>query len=197
MHGLFNRALQVFLRDTGGEDIWLRIAERAGVPAEGFEVVLRYDDRLTRKMLAEAVNLLGKPKETLLEDLGTYLVSHPNTQSLRRLMRFGGATFRDFLWSLAELPCRAKLAVPDLRLPAVNVTSEGDTTFQIDCDDALPGTAHVLGGLIRGMADDYGVLILIDVRNELGGSQGVTVEIFENRFAPARPFPLIRAEGRA
>ena len=100
MHGLINRSIQSFLRDTYGEDVWQRVVRLAGLDFESFQAMLFYDDKLTHATLAAASGLLQRPAEALLEDVGTYLVSHPNLESLRRLMRFGGVTFEDFLHSL-------------------------------------------------------------------------------------------------
>ena len=47
MHGLINRSFQCFLRDTYGVSLWATVAEAAGLPAEGFEAMMNYDDGLT------------------------------------------------------------------------------------------------------------------------------------------------------
>ena len=75
---LINRAIQSFLSDTYGPDIWSVIAREAQVPPGGFEAMLSYDDRLTERVVTAAAARLDRPRESLLEDLGTYLVSHPN-----------------------------------------------------------------------------------------------------------------------
>ena len=57
MHGLVNRSLQCFLRDTYGAPLWDRLAEGVGVGPQGFEAMLVYDDGLTdanHKMLTDA-----------------------------------------------------------------------------------------------------------------------------------------------
>ena len=87
MHGLINRSLQSFLRDTYGIGLWSSVADEAGVPTEGFEAMLTYEDALTDRVLACAATALAKPREALLEDLGMFLVS---LEPLRRLLRFGG-----------------------------------------------------------------------------------------------------------
>ncbi|MBK5926910.1 heme NO-binding domain-containing protein [Rhodobaculum claviforme] len=80
MHGLVNRALQCFLRDTYGAQAWAEIARAAGAPEGGFESMLRYDDALTLRLISCAATALDRPAEAVLEDLGTYLVSHPRRQ---------------------------------------------------------------------------------------------------------------------
>ena len=88
MHGLINRSIQCFLRDTYGPASWSAIAGAAGLGFDNFEPLLIYDAALTESVIAAAAGYLQRPRETVLEDLGTYLVSHPNLEALRRLLRF-------------------------------------------------------------------------------------------------------------
>ena len=121
MHGLVNRSIQCFLRDTYGAAAWAHVVREAGLGFDSFEAMLNYETAMTEAVLVAAARVLGRPRESVLEDLGTYLVSHENTQALRRLLRFGGVTFDDFLHSLEDLPERARLALTDLDLPALTL----------------------------------------------------------------------------
>ena len=116
MHGLINRSIQCFLRDTYGDRIWVEVSDAAGLRFDGFEAMLTYEDALTGAVLSAAAQRLGRPRDGVLEDLGTYLVSHPNLEALRRLLRFGGVNFVDFLNSLEDLPEHGRLGLPDLEL---------------------------------------------------------------------------------
>ncbi len=109
MHGLVNRSIQCFLRDTYGAELWAKVASEAGISPAGFEALLSYDDGLTDVVIDAAARRLGKPREALLEDVGIYLAG---LEPLRRLLRFGGVDYVDFLQSLDELPERVRLAVP-------------------------------------------------------------------------------------
>ena len=74
-----------------------------------FELMLKYPDRLTFDLCAALAAALKWPQLDVLEDLGTYLVSHKNGQNLRRLLRFGGQKYEEFLISLDELNDRSEL----------------------------------------------------------------------------------------
>ena len=158
MQGLINRSIQSFLRDTYGENVWQRVERLAGLDFESFEAMLFYDNKLTHATLATTSGLLRRPAEAFLEDVGTYLVSQPNLESLRRLMRFGGVTFEGFLHSLGELPARARLAVPELHLPPLELDPGEAAGFLLRCQSRIPGYGHVLVEVLRAMADDYGAL---------------------------------------
>ena len=191
MHGLVNRAVQCFLRDTFGAEAWRDIAAEAGAPAEGFESMLRYDDALTVAVIDAATARLDRPRDSLLEDLGTYLVSHPNREGLRRLLRFGGVSFVDFLHSLDDLPDRSRLAVPDLDIPPLEVEETGEGTFTLTIHTRWTEYAAVMIGVLRAMADDYGALALPDhARPAPDGAPRLSIDVFDARFSSGRSFEL-------
>lgn len=190
MHGLINRSIQCFIRDTYSQSVWEEIAQRAGLDPEGFESMLLYEDTLTDATLDAACKTLEKPRDILLEDLGTYLVSNQNVEALRRLLRFGGATFVDFLHSLNELPDRARLAVPDLDFPQIEVSQQDEAAFQLTCIWHRKGFGHVLVGLLRAMADDYGVLAFLELLQADGIQEVVSIQLIDSRYAAGRDFQL-------
>lgn len=190
VHGLINRSIQCFIRDTYGPRAWADVSHRAGIDPAGFEAMFRYDDALTEAMLEAATGVLNKPRVMLLEDLGTYLVSHPNLEALRRLLRFGGETFVDFLHSLDELPDRARLAVPDLDLPELELVYVDGDTFRLTCRGVRPGFGHVLVGLLRTLADDYGALAYLEHLGECDGTEEVSISLLDSGFSAGRRFDL-------
>lgn len=190
MQGLFNRAIQCFLRDSYGHGLWLSVARRAQVGPEGFEAMLTYDNAVTEAVIAAAIRELDRPRETLLEDLGNYLVSHPNVEGLRRLLRFGGAGFVEFLHSLEELPDRARLALPDLDMPQLELETLGQGRFRLKCIGVIAGVGHVAVGLLRAMADDYGALVVLDHDGQDAGADVITIELLDGAYAVGRRFEL-------
>lgn len=189
MHGLINKSLEVFVSETYGTETWSRIAAKAEVPDNAFESMLMYPDALTDRTLAVCLDVLDKERAGFLEDLGTFLVSHRSVSGVRRLLRFNGATFQDFVDGLDDLHDRARLAVPDLDLPVFEVEPQGRNEFQVQCiwhrDFALP----VITGVLRAMADDYGVLAFI-APNEDGEPPGLSVTLLDKEFSAGREFSL-------
>jgi Haem-NO-binding len=195
MHGLVNRAVQCFLRDTYGHDLWLRVARDAGVPPAGFEPMATYDLSVTEAVLTAAAHNLNRPREVVLEDMGTYLVSHKTVEALRRLLRFGGVTFTDFLLSLEDLPDRTRMALPDLVLPRMTLDEVGADLFQLTVQSAVEGAGFVLLGLLRAMADDYGALVLLDHGGVMAGVEVLHINLLDGSFAEGRRFDLASATG--
>ena len=191
MHGLINRSIQCFLRDTYGPRLWAEVADRAGLGVDGFEAMLPYPDALTPALLNAAARVLDRPRDGVLEDIGTYLVSHPGIPALRRLLRFGGVGFVDFLQSLDDVQGRGRLAVPDLELPQLELRDHTPGRFTLTCRSAYPGFGHVMVGVLRAMADDYGALVLLEHQGTRGEVDRIAIELLDQRFAEGRRFELL------
>jgi hypothetical protein len=196
MHGVVDRAIECFLRDTYTDAVWDDIAVAARSPVRSFEAMLAYDPALTGRILSAAVARIGKPRDALLEDLGIYLVSHPRYEALRRLLRFAGVTFDDFILSIDEIPGRAHLALPDLGLVPIGVRALGKDRFRICCGPGWHGFGHVLAGGIRAMADDYGALVTLSLLNEGEGGQAcLELTLHAARHSDGRRFDLAARTG--
>lgn len=191
MHGLINRSIQHFLRDTYGSALWQRVVAAADLPPQGFEALQTYDDRLTEAMILAASARLAKPRDALLEDFGIYLAGR---EGLRRLLRFGGADFVDFLYSLEELPGRVRLAVPDLLIADMVLRHAAPGQFRLEVCDGPSGFVHVMCGVLQAMADDFGALAVI-ATTDAGGAASVQIDLIEASYAAGRAFQLTPHEG--
>ncbi len=190
MHGLINRSIQSFLRDTYGEAVWSDVVLAADLPFSEFESMLSYDDALTGRVLQAASERLDRTTAVVLEDIGTYLVSHTANEGLRRLLRFAGVCYEDFLHSLDDLPDRTRLAVADLDLPALVLRQHSASQFTLTCGPGLPGLGHVLVGILRAMADDYGALVVLSHIGAGAGGETIEIELIETSFSEGRRFEL-------
>ncbi|KIC46143.1 heme NO-binding domain-containing protein [Tateyamaria sp. ANG-S1] len=190
MHGLINRAIQCFVTDSYGADKWVEATRIADLDFVEFEAMLTYDDDITPRLLDAISNVLNRPRSDVMEDMGTYLVSHPNVEALRRLLRFGGVTFVEFLHSLDDLPDRARLAVSDLNLPRIELRDHSPTHFSLICESPMVGYGHVMMGILRTMADDYGALALLEHTGGGDGIETISVTLVETEFAAGRAFDL-------
>jgi len=197
MHGLINRSIQCFLRDTYGPAIWASVACEAGLGFDSFETMLTYEISVTDAVLDAACRLLDRPRDSLLEDMGTYLVSHENSRPLRRLLRFSGVHYEDFLHSLEDLPGRARLALPDFDLPLLDLADLGRGDFLLTCRFPLAGMGHVVVGLLRAMADEYGALCLVEHRGSGPDGERVAITLAAPAFAEGRRFDLAAAVPKA
>lgn len=191
MDALMLRFLQGYVRGTFGAQVWQTVCRRAGLTVETFEPMLRYPPGLADQVAAQVAAGLGRPVDSIWEDMGTYLVTSPGHEGVRRLLRFGGIGFADFLHSLEELPGRARLAMPDLDLPEIHLTEIAPDRFELECRSHLRGTLRVLAGMLTAMADDFGTLCLIETE----GEHRIAIRVLDRDHAVARPFDLALPEG--
>lgn len=182
MHGLINRSIEGFLRDTYGDSCWAEIAEASGIDARGFQTVRQYPDSISFALVNHAAARLDKPEAELLEDLGAWLARF---EPIRRLLRFSGRDFTDFLHTLEELQGRAHMVIPDLGMPRIKVQMRADDELRVLMPDCFSEWRSVMAGVIRSMADDYGALGLITVEDS-----AVVVKISHDSFSEGRGFEL-------
>jgi Haem-NO-binding len=191
MDALMLRSLQSYVIDTFATSSWQDICRRAELTTETFEPMLRYDPGTADRIARVAAEVLGRSADTIWEDVGTYLVTNPEREGVRRLLRFGGASYADFLQSLEELPGRARLTMPDLEVPDLTLDEVAPDQFRLRCKSDLRCVQRVLVGLLTAMADDYGVLCLI----EAGEDDWTSIAVLDRRHAKARHFDLAMREG--
>jgi hypothetical protein len=174
MHGLVNHALERFLRDTRGAAFWEAVVRDAGAE-DRFEPLLPYPPAMTGRIVRAAADRLTRPPDMVLEDLGIWLV-------------VGGADVAGFVASLEDLPARARLALPELDLPALRVADRGDGRFHLRIREPFDGARHILAGVLRAMADDYGALVLIET-----GPRDLFLHLLDAAHGQARRFDLAGA----
>lgn len=188
MLGLLNRSLELFLRATYGDQVWTEIAIRARIDPGCFSGLRPHPDDVTTRLLRAAASRLEKTAAELLEDTGGWIVQH---EALRRLLRFSGSAFSDFVLALEELPGRARMISPHLDFPSISVMQPETDRYRIEGAHWPRGLEWLISGALRGMADDYGVLALIDVRRS-----GVELRVMLQAYATGKPFtfaPLVIA----
>ena len=145
---------------------------------------------MTYQALDATARFLDKPRTDVLEDIGTYLASHPNVEALRRLLRFGGAHFIEFLYSLDDLHDRARLAVDDLELPRLTLVRHTENHYSLLCGAAFPGWGHVLVGILRVMAHDYGALAYLEHCGAKDQTETIDIRLVHTSYAQGRTFVL-------
>ena len=175
MHWLVNRAIEEFLSDTYGDALW----------GEG----ARHGDETTPSVtlknssaLSQAAHRSGRQPVELCEDLGAWLA---RKEPIRRLLRFAGRHFGEFVLRLGELPGRVEMVIPDLPVPEVRITSAQPDRLVIVLNSDDESWAALMAGMLRAMADDYGVLALI-----LCEGPEISVHVPDSSFSAGREFSL-------
>lgn len=191
MHGMVNHALQGFVTSTYGPEVWARVRHRARLPFDDFEPMLSYPDALTLACFEATYSVLDKHPNLVLEDIGTWLVTDAKLEPLRRLLRFSGTGFLDFLNSLEELGDRGHMAVPDLELPTITVDPlEQAGCYRLSLRWQVPGIAPIMRGCLSAMADDYGALVVLSLDGIEGTVEHLKVQLLDAKFSEGRRFDL-------
>lgn len=183
MQGLINRSFELFLRDCYGDRIWERVARQSKVDPRGFFLLQGTLDHITVTLIAEASKILRKPEGELVEDLGGWLTRR---ESIRRLLRFSGRDFSEFVESLGESPRRALMVMQTLKIPKITVTMLEAQSYEVFVDGDSDIWPMLLAGVLRGMADDYGALAVITIQNRV-----LRVDVAMTEFSLMRPFDLV------
>jgi len=97
MHGLVNRCIELFMRGTYGPGLWEKVTREVGVDPEGFLTWNAGPDKVTYSIVIASARLLDKSVGEYLEDIGAWLTRQ---EDIRRLLRFSGSTFEEFVESL-------------------------------------------------------------------------------------------------
>lgn len=195
MHGIVNRSIQVFVTETHGAAVWREIAEVADLGFTDFEPMLSYERTYTPTLLRAVGTVLERPHASIMEDLGTFLVTYPGFEAVRRLLRFSGIDFLDLLQSLDDLAERARLAVPDLFLPALELRMVGSEQYILRCGRDVEGYGHLMIGVLQVMADDYGTLAVLSHEGVAGDREIVGITLVDTSYSSGRRFELARKAG--
>lgn len=178
MHWLVRKSIESFLRETYSDDFWLTVCRSSGMSSRSSYII----DRHSQELITTASDRLEKPECELLEDLGAWIARQ---ERIRRLLRFSGRDFNDFLLNLEMLADRVSMVAPDLSVPRMQVTEEGADVVRVDFPPDESGWVSMMAGLVRCMADDYGALCLI-----WADENSLTVQISDGSFTPGRHFLL-------
>ncbi|WP_199261327.1 heme NO-binding domain-containing protein [Paracoccus binzhouensis] len=182
MHGLVNRSVEAFTRATYGEDLWKRVLLRTRADPNIFLTWSDCPNRVTYSLVVAAARLVGKSMNEYLEDIGSWLTRQ---EQIRRLLRFSGGNYRDFLESLQDLPDRIRLVIPDLLMPDLCVVLDSADCYRIAASHHQPGFLQIIAGVLRGMADDYGSLAII-----FASRNRITARVAQSEYAMKRHFSL-------
>lgn len=182
MHGLINRSIESFVRSCYGGVRWREVAADVGLAEEGFHSFRHYSDEVTSALVDSVAERLGKPQPELLEDLGAWLARN---EVVRRLLRFSGSDYSDFVISLEELPGRAQMVIPDLEVPKIQVQVCGAQQFRIHILEGGMFWQALTAGILRAMSDDYGALTLI-----IEEENSIFVDVSDASFGEARGFDI-------
>ena len=112
---------------------------------------------------------------------------HLNQDGVRRLLRFGGAYFHDFLFSSNEFNARIDLIMPGLNLPKINIVCGAKNQLPIRLVPSWSEFTYLCIVILHVMADDYGALIRL-AHFAHTGLAVIQITLVDDRLAVAQGF---------
>ncbi len=177
MHGMINRGLESFVRRIYGANVWRDVCTFSDLSVHSFEAMLYYDDLITETILDTVGELKNIARADLLEDFGTFIVSEHSSPRVRKLLRLGGETYEEFLYSLEDLQDRVGLAVPDLDLPLLTLEVCSSRKFVVHSESAKIGYGPISLGILRAIADSYESFVVI--KHSVKVKEDISIDRFQ------------------
>jgi len=162
MYGLVNRAIEDLVRKQHGEATWQRIRERAGVPGRAFVAMESYPDAITYALVGAASEGLGLPAESVLEAFGEFWMTYTAEEGYGDLLGLMGSTFEQFMDNLDAMHTRIAATMPHLVPPTFHREALADGASILHYESEREGLAPMVIGLLRGLAQRFGVAITIE-----------------------------------
>ncbi|MDO5656882.1 MAG: heme NO-binding domain-containing protein [Paracoccus sp. (in: a-proteobacteria)] len=185
MHGLILYCIEMFIRDRRGDSAWADVAQSGGFERHGFDAFRHYPPDTLARLIGAGSARLGLEPSEFLDDLGQWLTM---IEQVRRILRFSGSCYADFILALEYLHLRGEMTLPGLDLPQIRAARRGAGGFRLEIGDGPPEWAAVICGITRAMADDFGALACVSAEGRL-----IEIEISDDAFSPGRDFSLTPA----
>ena len=177
MYGLVNQAVQDFVTQHLGADIWKTVREKAGVKDPEFLPLQQYPDELTFAMVGATCEATGRDAATLVEEIGVFWVTFTAQRGYGPLLDQLGTTFPEALAALDAMHVRVALMMPNLKPPSFRVRDVKSNGLTLDYISHRAGLAPMVIGLVKGLGHKYG--LQPSVRRTQAREPGGTTDVFE------------------
>ncbi len=181
MYGLINIAIESMVTTEYGEQTWKEILEEAGVKDSGFVSMDKYDDAVTYDLVGAACKVLQAEAADVLESFGKYWTQYTAREGFGDLLDLSGSTLAEFLSNLDDMHVRVAMVFPELEPPAFESVELDDGSYELHYRSDRDGLAPMVIGMIKGLADRFGVAVTIE---QIGSrNNGSDHDVFQIREA--------------
>jgi hypothetical protein len=159
MYGMVNKALRAFAVEAGGDDLWARIREAAGVKHDQFVSMQAYPDGVTYALATAAAEILGQPLGDLLEAFGRFWIPFVKEQGYGELLIMLGDDLPGLLANLDAMHTSLSLTFPEFRPPSFHLETEAAGRYLLHYHSERPGLAPFVTGLVQGLGAELGTRV--------------------------------------
>ncbi|MEG3640351.1 heme NO-binding domain-containing protein [Magnetococcus sp. PR-3] len=152
MHGVIFLALEEYLDERMGEEVWEQVVETAGIPDSDFTPDRMYDAQDWEALLLATAQVMGKERADVLEEFGTYMV--PGLMEMGDAMNLLDPRWRtmDYLENGKDLIHAAiRMQIPDFKPPDIRALRlrQGEAAVAYMAKNRM-------GPLLKGVAQGLG-----------------------------------------
>ena len=155
MYGLVIKAAQDSITKDYGEDNWLTIKNKAKIEDIIFVRTKLYPDKIIYDIIDCAAEHLKTERDTILENLGIYLVEFTLGKNYSLLLNLAGKTFPDFLRNLNNMHARLAQTFKETRAPSFVCQEIEGNTILLDYHSHRSGFAYLIRGLLLGLGKRF------------------------------------------
>jgi len=156
MYGLVNQAIEDLVRAYHGGTAWELIKQTAQLQIEAFIGMEQYPDDVTYKLVDAASEVLGVPREEVLQSFGEHWVLFTAKKGYGEILSTGGNTLPDFLQNLDMLHTRVSIIMPHLKPPSFSCDEITENSLHLHYYSHRLGLAPFVAGLVNGLAKMFG-----------------------------------------
>ncbi|XP_072346716.1 LOW QUALITY PROTEIN: soluble guanylate cyclase 88E-like [Scyliorhinus torazame] len=164
MYGLYLEAVNDYINELYGEDVWRLIEARAEIPHLKFVKHQMYNDNLILRMAKAAGEVLGKTHDELMYAFGVYMVKRIGVYGYEKILKVLGRNVRDFINELDNLHEYFRFSFPKVQPPSFCVEEECETSLTLHYRSTRRGfTQFVKGQLSQVGRQFYNTDIKVEI----------------------------------
>lgn len=156
MYGMVIQGARDLLITQGGDDLWERVLEHAGLSGSTFAATTTYDDAVVYGLVESAAAVTGLEQSEVLRALGRHWVLYTGSNGWDHLFDVVGNDLRSFVASLDAMHLRLETVMPEMRAPSFAVSSIQDGQLEVIYRSEREHLAPMVLGLLEGLAELFG-----------------------------------------
>ena len=176
MYGLVNQAIEELVCARYGNATWDNIRQLAKTEVDGFVRMESYPDAITYNIVGAACQHLEISAEALLEEIGMYWVKFTGAKGYGEILESAGSDLFELLANLDDMHSRVAMVYPKLAPPSFECETLSSSKIVLHYRSHRDGLAHMVIGLIKGLADHFGDTITVE--RQLKKEDGATHDSF-------------------
>ena len=159
---MIHKALQDFVVEAEGDEVWQAIATEAGVNDESFIAMQTYADDVVYGLVGAAAKVLDASAAELLEAFGRHWIAFAADHGFRELLGGPGTSMPSFLAGLDAMHARINLSFPESQPPTFETEQVGPQELHLHYRSHRPGLLPFVRGLLMGLSKHFEQPITIE-----------------------------------